>query len=290
MLSNGTFLAMPNMCAPQGNAASQMMPRMASVMGSQFNVGAGSTPQGAQMQVQMNSTNPPVHAPTMVQSATDSNAAPTTLGGVPIPAVPPNSSTAMQVQVAAAAAAAAAAPLKSAQSTAKGVSVKKESTSHNETNTGRGRRSVLTVAEKAKQNRDRNREHARSTRLRKKAYVQKLKELVDGLHAERTEEVRKRRVAIQHLAEVQNVRRAVVRTFLGFHSSFESDPTKWITILEDTFFLKQPVTPYRSFRRVEIEQVGRIVYCERHQSILLVYLFLFLFNYGTTGLPRVAWG
>ena len=122
----------------------------------------------------------------------------------------------------------------------------------------KARRTDLTPEERAKQNRDRNREHARSTRLRKKAYVQKLKELVEGLHAERTEEVRQRRVAIQHLAEMQNVRRGVVRTFLRFHSGFETDSRKWETILEDNFWLKQPVTPYRSFRRTEIEQVTKV--------------------------------
>lgn len=117
-------------------------------------------------------------------------------------------------------------------------------------------RKDLSAAERAKQNRDRNREHARSTRLRKKAYVQKLKELVEGLHAERTEEVRQRRVAIQHLAEMQNVRRAVIRSFLLFHSSNERDRRKWTTLLEDDVWLKQPVTPYRSFRRSEIEHVS----------------------------------
>ena len=123
------------------------------------------------------------------------------------------------------------------------------------------RRTDLTPEERAKQNRDRNREHARSTRLRKKAYVQKLKELVEGLHAERTEEVRQRRVAIQHLAEMQNVRRGVVRSFLRFHAQFEPDPRKWETILEDDFWLKQPVTPYRSFPRTEIEQVCPDMIC-----------------------------
>ena len=123
---------------------------------------------------------------------------------------------------------------------------------------GRGRRE-LTAAERARQNRDRNREHARSTRLRKKAYVQKLKELVEGLHAERSEEVRKRRVAMQHLAEVQGVRRSVVRSFLQFHAGYESDPRKWSSILEDNFWFKQPITPYRSFRRGEIEQVSQII-------------------------------
>ncbi|KAG7366149.1 hypothetical protein IV203_028819 [Nitzschia inconspicua] len=124
---------------------------------------------------------------------------------------------------------------------------------------GKGKRKKeLTSVERAKQNRERNREHAKSTRLRKKAYIQKLKELVEGLHAERTEEVRQRRVAIQHLAEMQNVRRAVIRSFLRFHANYVRDKRKWETILEDSFWLKQPVTPYRCFRRNEIEQECRI--------------------------------
>jgi hypothetical protein len=111
----------------------------------------------------------------------------------------------------------------------------------------------MSPSERSKQNRDRNREHARSTRLRKKAYVAKLKELVEGLHSERTEEAKKRKVAIQSLAEMQNVRRAVVRSFLQYHTNYESDERKWATLLEERFWLKQPVTPYRAFRRSELE-------------------------------------
>ena len=113
----------------------------------------------------------------------------------------------------------------------------------------------FSASERAKQNRDRNREHARSTRLRKKAYVAKLKDLVEGLHSQRTEDMRQRRVAIQHLSEVQSVRRNVVRSFLNYFSSYERDERKWVTIMEDSFWLKEPVTPYRSFRRAEIEKV-----------------------------------
>ncbi len=104
--------------------------------------------------------------------------------------------------------------------------------------------------------RDRNREHARSTRLRKKAYVNKLKELLDALHVERSDDDRKRRVAVQKLAEIQDLRRKVVHTFFGYHARCERNVTKWRMILEDDFWLKQPVTPYRSFRRCEIEKVG----------------------------------
>jgi hypothetical protein len=132
-----------------------------------------------------------------------------------------------------------------------------ESSSSTSKTTGKRRTKDLSSEERAQQNRDRNREHARSTRLRKKAYVSKLKELVDGLHKERTEEVRQRRVAIQHLAETQDVRRAVVRSFLRFHGSYETDKRKWTTLLEDDFWFKQPVTPYRCFRRSEIENVRK---------------------------------
>mmetsp|Transcript_20766 Transcript_20766/g.29314 ORF Transcript_20766/g.29314 Transcript_20766/m.29314 type:complete len:959 (-) Transcript_20766:532-3408(-) len=285
MISNpAAFLAMPDMFAAQamqapmangntGQPQGVMMPQIPKVMGSQpvangYNIIPNNngkqnvqTNQANPQQVPTFSSNPTHSQPVMTQNSIGSQmdrnnvkAAPpsATLGGVQIPALPPNSSTAMQVQVAAAAAAAAAAPMRS------GGKVNQNDYSDGNHSGGRSKRSNLTAAEKAKQNRDRNREHARSTRLRKKAYVQKLKELVDGLHAERTEEVRKRRVAIQHLAEVQSVRRAVVRTFLRFHSSYESDPRKWMTLFEDDFWLKQPVTPYRSFRRAEIEQECRI--------------------------------
>jgi len=117
----------------------------------------------------------------------------------------------------------------------------------------------LTIEDKLKQNRDRNREHARSTRLRKKAYVNSLKEQVEKLHEDRAEDEKSRRVSIQQLADVQNVRRAVIRSFLQFHSNFEIDPRKWNTILEDDFCLKQPVTPYRFFRSTEID-------CEHRMS------------------------
>ncbi|KAL7497888.1 hypothetical protein ACHAWT_007068 [Skeletonema menzelii] len=114
------------------------------------------------------------------------------------------------------------------------------------------------LIQKQQSNRDRNREHARSTRLRKKAYVNKLKELLDALHVERSDDDRKRRVAVQKLAEIQDLRRKVVNTFFGYHARCERNVTKWRMILEDDFWLKQPVTPYRSFRRCEIEKGSRI--------------------------------
>ena len=207
----------------------------------------------------------------------------TTLGGVHIPPLPPNSSTAMQVQVAAAAAAAAAAPPKGYHGPKPGTKSRAIDSSNvtQGTNSRRGvKRGVgvteMTAEQKKNLNRERNREHAKSTRARKKAYVSKLKELVDGLHAERSEEARKRRVTMEHLAEVQRVRRAVIKNFLQLHAGYESDPRKWSNMLEDQFYLKQPVTPYRSFRKSEVENTRDRVSVEGMISFLTVNLDLLL--------------
>jgi len=122
----------------------------------------------------------------------------------------------------------------------------------------------LAQEEKLKMNRDRNREHARSTRLRKKAYVSKLKELVDGLHVELSEDARKRRVASQHIAELQRARRSVIISFLKFlANNNQTDDRKLHTFMEENFVLKQPVTPYRWFRPNEIDGVCLSILVEK---------------------------
>lgn len=108
---------------------------------------------------------------------------------------------------------------------------------------------------KAKHNRERNREHARSTRLRKKAYVQKLKEMAEGLRAIQTEEIRQRRLAVHQMSEMQKTRKRLIHKFLHYHATYEQDPHVWAAIVEENFWLKQPVTPFRSFRRSEVERV-----------------------------------
>jgi len=112
---------------------------------------------------------------------------------------------------------------------------------------------------KTEKNRERNREHARSTRLRKKAYIQKLKDMAQGLRAVQTKEIRDRRQSMQNIMNVQKVRRAVVQTALDYHSKNEKDPSKWNVVLESSFWMKEPITPFRSFRSSEIDRDCRIV-------------------------------
>ena len=54
------------------------------------------------------------------------------------------------------------------------------------------KRNKLSEEEKSQQNRDRNREHARNTRLRKKAYVAKVSKLVDELRLQKQYDVQVR--------------------------------------------------------------------------------------------------
>lgn len=80
--------------------------------------------------------------------------------------------------------------------------------------------------------------------------------MANGLRTVQTEEIRQRRIATQRMLEVQHVRRTVLQTALAYHVNFESDPAKWNHLLEDTFWMKEPVTPFRSFRRSQVERVS----------------------------------
>ena len=107
------------------------------------------------------------------------------------------------------------------------------------------RRASLTQEERAKQNRDRNREHARNTRLRKKAYVEELKRTLTELVAQRdASEVEKRHEA-QRNREQREVRFRVMEEFLKLRGRNESNAARWVAILEDGFTFTLPRTSYR---------------------------------------------
>jgi len=108
--------------------------------------------------------------------------------------------------------------------------------------------------EKAKANRDRNREHARNTRLRKKAYLEKLKTTVDELCKERDALVSERSGKAHLVVEMHNTRTEVLLTFFSFRSSNEMRRQLWSSILDESCFqCVLPVTPYRSFPASEVQ-------------------------------------
>jgi len=114
--------------------------------------------------------------------------------------------------------------------------------------------SGMTEPEKASANRDRNREHARNTRLRKKAYLEKLKTTVDDLCQERDTLVSERAGAADLLVEMHSTRTEVLMSFFSLRSNNEKRRKLWSSVLDESCFnCVMPVTPYRSFPASEVQ-------------------------------------
>jgi len=110
----------------------------------------------------------------------------------------------------------------------------------------RARRQNLTPDERARQNRDRNREHARNTRLRKKAYVEELKRTLTELVAQRDVAELEKRHSAQRELEQKEVRFRVMEEFLKLRGRNEVNFARWVAILEDGFTLTLPLTDFGS--------------------------------------------
>jgi len=114
----------------------------------------------------------------------------------------------------------------------------------------------VTEEERLRHNRERNREHAKNTRLRKKAYVERLKISVDELCRERDTLLSERAAAAQLLVEIHSKRVDVLRSFFALRASYSADQKRelWSGILdESSFTCRLPVTPYQSFPSSEVQ-------------------------------------
>uniref|UniRef100_A0A7S3JXV4 PAS domain-containing protein n=1 Tax=Aureoumbra lagunensis TaxID=44058 RepID=A0A7S3JXV4_9STRA len=95
--------------------------------------------------------------------------------------------------------------------------------------------------------RERNREHARNTRLRKKAALINLKDTVEKLTA-------KCQQADQNELERRargSVKRACIEAFFRFRARAEADPERWAQVVTHDIELWQPITPHQSYRPAE---------------------------------------
>lgn len=110
--------------------------------------------------------------------------------------------------------------------------------------------------EKLQYNRERNREHAKNTRLRKKAYVERLKISVDELCRERDTLVSEHASSANLMVEIHSKRVDVLRSFFALRASYTIDQKRelWSSILdESSFTCRLPVTPYQSFPSSEVQ-------------------------------------
>lgn len=124
----------------------------------------------------------------------------------------------------------------------------------------RARRATLTADERARQNRDRNREHARNTRLRKKAYVEELKRTLTELVTQRDAADVEKRHEKQRDLEVREVRYRVMEEFLKLRArgAEQNLLTRWVAILEDGFSLTLPKVEYRTMVSQDLSQARRV--------------------------------
>lgn len=121
------------------------------------------------------------------------------------------------------------------------------------------KRKHLNPDEKLEQSRNRNREHAKNTRLRKKAYVIKLQALVDKMRNQKDSETSERRALGKRIYDMQLARKSALGVFLTYRGCNLRSYDKWAEILDDKFILKMPITPYRSFYKGDIVNNVRIV-------------------------------
>eukprot|EP01035_Chromulina_nebulosa_P018341 gene18341-24032_t len=92
-----------------------------------------------------------------------------------------------------------------------------------------------------------NREHAKNTRKRKKGYIETLKQTLFALANEREQIESDRRIALAKLAE-------------KFRAQGELDVHKWKTIVDESFVLLLPITPYYSFPPYEVMDYQRHIH------------------------------
>lgn len=128
-----------------------------------------------------------------------------------------------------------------------------ESDSAADSKSNRARRQNLNPDERARQNRDRNREHARNTRLRKKAYVEELKRTLTELVSQRDSAEFEKRHSVQREIEQREVRFRVMEEFLNLRGRNEPNLARWIAILEEGFSLTLPFTTFRAMSESKSE-------------------------------------
>jgi hypothetical protein len=129
-----------------------------------------------------------------------------------------------------------------------------ESDSAADSKSNRARRQNLNPDERARQNRDRNREHARNTRLRKKAYVEELKRTLTELVSQRDSAEFEKRHSVQREIEQREVRFRVMEEFLKLRGRNEPNFARWIAILEEGFSLTLPFTTFRAMSESKSEE------------------------------------
>lgn len=99
---------------------------------------------------------------------------------------------------------------------------------------------------------EKNREHAKNTRIRKKNYLEALKDSIRVLTEDRERVERDRKVSLSRLLEQATVRKKVLADIMNFRVIGMLDRNVWATLVDENVEVVLPITPYRSFPPSEV--------------------------------------
>lgn len=99
---------------------------------------------------------------------------------------------------------------------------------------------------------EKNREHAKNTRIRKKNYLEALKDSIRVLTEERERVERDRKVSLSRLLEHATVRKKVLADIMNFRVTGILDRDVWTALVDENIEIVLPITPYRSFPPSEV--------------------------------------
>ena len=112
--------------------------------------------------------------------------------------------------------------------------------------------------EKLEHRKERNRRHARETRRRKKEHIENLKNELNALRVEKAQREACARNNKMLRAEIQDAWVQALEAVLALRASADADPLRWLALLDEEAVLIHPITPYRSYRQVDVIE-NRIV-------------------------------
>jgi len=102
-----------------------------------------------------------------------------------------------------------------------------------------------------------NRVHAKNTRLRKKNYIETLKDDIQAMMTLREDRDRNRKIAMDKYSEQAIARRKAISLWFHYRVTVERDREKWGAILDENFLCVMPITPYRSFPPAQVKEMRR---------------------------------
>lgn len=95
--------------------------------------------------------------------------------------------------------------------------------------------------------RAKNREHAKNTRLRKKNYIETLKDNIKEVSNVRDNRDKDKKSALGKMADQNTLRKKSISTFFINRNNVDTSLDAWNAILASDFICVLPITPYQSF-------------------------------------------